>query len=63
MTDLRAVNVPKIEEFNFKKHWDQYKTNYNILLYMPNFKENELPERSYFYNVIICFIYIHIISP
>ena len=49
---VRTVKVPRFPELNVKDFWKEVKTRPYLLQYFPEYKESQLPEREYFFNLL-----------
>ena len=48
--DVKSIPVICYKELATKPVWKFVKVDHDLMTYSPNFKENELPEGSYFWN-------------
>ena len=47
-----SLIIPRYEELTVAKIWDMVKDSDDIMIYFPDFKPGELPERDYLISVI-----------
>ena len=47
-----TAHIPRFEQLSMKRVWKKFKDNEELVQYMPSLKENGLPPRSYFYEIL-----------
>ena len=52
MCVVEKQNIPSFDELGIKNLWNHFKDNATIMMYMPEYLREQIPEKDFFYNVL-----------
>ena len=52
-TEVKSVTVPRYPELNVKSFWSHIKKTPKYLVYFPDYKPSQLPERDFMFEILL----------